>query len=84
MKDSTVLWNCNLFKTVSDSDMRTQLVKTKSFANKHSENLQMIKANLSWHPGNHMELLKLDRKALAKPPDWSKSRQLMLFGEFLQ
>jgi hypothetical protein len=31
-----------------------------------------------------MELLKLDRKALEKPPDWSKPRQLMLFGEFLQ
>ena len=47
MKDSTILWNCNLFKTVSDSDMRTQLVRTKSFANRHSENLQMIKADPS-------------------------------------
>ena len=33
---------------------------------------------------NLMELLKLDRKALEKPPDWNKPKQLMLFGEFLQ
>ena len=31
-----------------------------------------------------MELLKLDRKALEKPPGWNKPWQLMLFGEFLQ
>ena len=31
-----------------------------------------------------MELLKLDRKALEKPPDWNQPRQLMLFGEFVQ
>ena len=31
-----------------------------------------------------MELLKLDRKALEKPPDWNKPQQMMLFGEFLQ
>jgi len=31
-----------------------------------------------------MELLKLDRQALEKPPDWNKPQQLMLFGEFLQ
>ncbi len=33
---------------------------------------------------NLMELLKLDRKALEKPPDWNQPRQLMLFGEFVQ
>ena len=30
-----------------------------------------------------MELLKLDRKALGKPPNWNKPQQLMLFV-FLQ
>ncbi len=29
-----------------------------------------------------LELLSLDRKALAKPPDWNSPRQLELFGEF--
>ena len=29
-----------------------------------------------------MELLSLDRKTLAKPPDWNAPRQLELFGEF--
>ena len=33
--------------------------------------------------GSHlMELLSLDRKTLAKPPDWNAPRQLMLFGEY--
>ena len=30
-----------------------------------------------------LELLSLDRKTLAKPPDWNAPRQLELFGEFL-
>ena len=30
-----------------------------------------------------LELLSLDRKALAKPPDWNRPRQLELFGEFM-
>lgn len=47
MKDSTVLWNYNLFKTVSDSDMRALHVRANSFANRHSENLAMIKADPS-------------------------------------
>ena len=29
-----------------------------------------------------LELLSLDRKTLAKPPDWNSPRQLELFGEF--
>jgi hypothetical protein len=32
---------------------------------------------------NHLlELLSLDRRTLAKPPDWNSPRQLELFGEF--
>ena len=31
-----------------------------------------------------MEFLKLDRKALEKPPDWNQPQPLMLFGEFVQ
>lgn len=30
-----------------------------------------------------LELLSLDRKTLAKPPDWNRPRQLELFGEFM-
>ncbi len=30
-----------------------------------------------------LELLSLDRKTLAKPPDWNAPRQLELFGELL-
>ena len=29
-----------------------------------------------------LELLSLDRRTLAKPPDWNAPRQLELFGEF--
>ena len=29
-----------------------------------------------------LELLLLDRKTLAKPPDWNAPKQLELFGEF--
>ena len=31
-----------------------------------------------------LELLSLDRRTLTKPPDWNKTRQLELFGEFFE
>ena len=51
MKHSTVLWNCNLFKTVHDSAMRAAmmalLVRAKRIANRHPGNPTMIKADIS-------------------------------------
>ena len=53
MKDSTVLWNCNLSRRFAIATWGHCSSEPRRFANRHSENLQMIKANLSWHPSNH-------------------------------
>ena len=30
-----------------------------------------------------MEILRWDRKTILKPPDWTRPRQMELFGDFL-
>ena len=30
-----------------------------------------------------MEILRWDRKTILKPPDWNRSQQMELFGDFL-
>ena len=37
MKDSTILWNCNLFETIRDSDTGALLVEAMEFADRHPE-----------------------------------------------
>ena len=61
------------------------LVAYIKFLTKVEISLTEITARLREHlMGNShlLELLSLDRKALAKPPDWNTPRQLELFGEF--
>ena len=65
--------------------MHFLLVAYIKFLTKVEISLTEITARLREHlMGNShlLELLSLDRKALAKPPDWNSPRQLELFGEF--
>ena len=62
------------------------LVAYIKFLTKVEISLTEITARVREHlMGNShlLELLSLDRKTLAKPPDWNAPRQLELFGEFL-
>ena len=62
------------------------LVAYIKFLTKVEISLTEITARLREHlMGNShlLELLSLDRKTLAKPPDWNAPRQLELFGEFV-
>ena len=61
------------------------LVAYIKFLTKVEISLTEITARIREHlMGNShlLELLSLDRKTLAKPPDWNAPRQLELFGEF--
>ena len=61
------------------------LVAYIKFLSKVRISLAEITARLREHlmgRSHLMELLLLDRKTLAKPPDWNAPRQLELFGEF--
>ena len=49
MKDSTVLWNVNLFETIRDSDTGALLVEAMEFAYRHQETLAKIEADLDAH-----------------------------------
>ena len=62
------------------------LVAYIKFLSKLKISLTEITARIREHlMGNShlLELLSLDRKTLAKPPDWNAPRQLELFGEFV-
>ena len=62
------------------------LVAYIKFLTKVEISLTEITARLREHlMGNShlLELLSLDRKTLAKPPDWNAPHQLELFGEFV-
>ena len=62
------------------------LVAYIKFITKVNISLTEITARLKEHlmTNSHLlELLSLDRKTLAKPPDWNAPRQLELFGEFV-
>ena len=62
------------------------LVAYIKFLTKVEISLTEITARVREHlmGNNHLlELLSLDRKTLAKPPDWNAPRQLELVGEFL-
>ena len=61
------------------------LVAYIKFLGRVKISLAEITARLREHlmgKSNLLELLSLDRKTLAKPPDWNEPRQLELFGEF--
>jgi len=66
--------------------MHFLLVAYIKFLTKVEISLTEITARVREHlmgSSHLLELLSLDRKTLAKPPDWNAPRQLELFGEFL-
>ena len=62
MKDSTILWNCNLFETIRDSDTGALLVEAMEFADRHPEILAKIEADLDAHGLEKKEARRRDRE----------------------
>ena len=62
MKDSMILWNCNLFDTVRDSDTGALPVEAMEFADRHPETLAKIEADLDAHGLEKKEARRRDRE----------------------